>query len=148
MIIEKLPWFDLRPNDAIIYEKDYVKIINKIAEFYETNKRNPSPYSKDKEEQKFGCWLLKKKCQRKKNELDSKLEALIVRQFPWFHWGDSTWKKHKEMLNKIAEFYKTNNKRPSKSSEDKEEQKLDNWLISRKVAKKKNTLDPKLEALH
>jgi hypothetical protein len=82
---------------------------------------------------------------KKKGKLDSKLEAIINQKLPWFEPGDDTiWENHMKTLNKIAEFYETNNRKPSKKSENKEERSLGHWLSHRKGDKKKGKLDPKL----
>jgi superfamily II DNA or RNA helicase len=146
LINERLPWYEWRENQDVIWE-NHMKTIDKIAEFYEVNNKSPSYGSENKEERSLGYWLGDRKGDKKKNKLDKKLEALINERLPWYEWRDIIWENHMKTIDKIAEFYKINKRKPSRGSENEEEKSLGCWLSVRKGDKNKNKLDKKLEAL-
>jgi hypothetical protein len=112
----------------------------KVCEFYKTNNRLPSRYTKDEEEKKLGEFISHRR-QAKKGLGKSKFyksDQKIAESYGLPHLFEEI--DPEQLSNqrtiKVCKFYNTNNRLPSGKAKDEEEKKLGAFLYNRRQAKK------------
>jgi len=118
----------LKDNDEIWFEN-----FEKLKSFIDLNKKRPSKSSKNKEEKCLGSWLVMQTKCYKNNEGGMKDENKISlwRDFmeeykEYLKDNDEIWF---ENFERLKNYINNNNKRPSYSSKNKEENDLNAWLV-------------------
>lgn len=118
------------------------KTLNQVIEYIKNNNKLPSSTSNDIDVKKIGSWLLTQKQNylKLKNVMKNKDIQILWENFVenhsiYFKDNYDIWKNN---LMDLIEYIKTNNKKPSSKSNDKNTEKLNRWLFSQKRNYKKN----------
>ena len=123
---------------------DWYNKLNKILEYIKTNNKTPSSQSKDKTIKSLGQWITRnKRIYKNKTEIMKNIEIynkwteIINRQYKDFFIDNiSDWYNK---LNKVLEYIKTNNKRPSSHSKNENIKRLGSWISDNKKNYKNKT---------
>jgi superfamily II DNA or RNA helicase len=130
-------------------ENKFDKIYEQLNAWVNIYNKIPSAMSKDKTEKKLGNWTHHIRFNKKKNNLDDDNIKKLILIKGWYWEKEDPFDKMYEQLKAWYDIY---NRIPSQLSKDKIEKKLGSWVSSRRVDKKKGTLDDnkikKLELLN
>jgi len=128
----------------LFYNKEQLSNENtkKVCEFHKINNRLPSTRAKDREEKKLASFINTRR-QAKKGlskfkfyESDQKVLEFYGLPTIFGSIAIDTEKLSNENTIKVCEFYKTNNRLPSRYTKDEEEKKLGEFISHRRQAKK------------
>ena len=126
-----------------IMEK-HLLIISQISEFYGKYGETPNKRGKRNNEKTLGLWITCRRKNKKKGKLNSVLETLILKTFPWWSW-DPIGDYNKKIMNEISDFYDKYKEEPKYEGKREKESILTRWIINRRMNKKRGILDFELE---
>ena len=116
------------PTDDEIWNSNFYK----LKQFIKKNNKRPNSHSKNEDEERLGGWLshqlknYKNKKHGMKDVTRYDMWTTFMNEFKqYFPTDDEIWNS---TLDNLKKFMKENNKRPSKSSKNKYEKQLGEWL--------------------
>jgi len=122
----------------IDFEQRWNDKFEELKEFYNKNNRFPKLKSNNHLEKKLCLWINRNRDIYKNGNIDNK-KIDKLNSLSWWFWGfDEIWDNNFIIMK---EFYHTNNRFPSPSSDNIVEQKLSSWICTNKSNYKKKKID-------
>jgi superfamily II DNA or RNA helicase len=108
-----------------------------LVDFYKDNNRFPSSISQNEDEKKLGQWLSNMRTAAKgkrRGTLYDSVKQVLNDEIP--HWLETEEDRAIKNAKALVDFYKDNNRFPSKHSQTEDEKKLGRWLVDMRLASK------------
>ena len=108
-----------------------------LKQFIETNKKLPSPYSKDPPEKQLGNWCSHTRVDKKKEQLSDEYIKKLEKLNGWFWEQEDPFEDH---YDELKQWILINKKLPNQKSKDPLEKQFRSWYWNQRTNKMKGKL--------